>query len=380
MSSILPKNFQNIYVTNIIPDTATSTSSLSATNITGVNLVVTRATIPNIVLTGGLNANFNSNTLGNIFTTGGNVGINNTAPGFRLDISGSTRINSGGNLYVGNLVGAGNDSVIISPAGNVAITPRSNVTYISGNVGIGTTAPTYNLDINGSFRLQSNVNGLPNILYTVNSNSGSSAYTINAIGNDTGFAFVSFLNSSTRTADGGVRTATIRNDGGALRLQSNFSSTSGIYLNTSGNIGINIDTPTGPLQIGTTALFSSNGNLTCTGDVLAFGSISDQRLKTNIETITPETAINTVKQLNPVTFNWRENIFNNDRQNKFDSGFIAQEVESVLEHATGEYTHIESGTIYKNLKHERIVPYLLRTVQNLLERVELLEGLLRTKS
>jgi hypothetical protein len=129
----------------------------------------------------------------------------------------------------------------------------------------------------------------------------------------------------------------------------------------------------GTTQIGSTALFTTNGNLTVTGDVLAYGSISDQRLKTNIETITSEFAIDTVKKLNPVTFNWKENVFNTEKQNKFDSGFIAQEVEAILKHATGEYTHFETGTVYKNLKHERIVPYLLRTVQSLLERVELLE-------
>ena len=46
---------------------------------------------------------------------------------------------------------SGPDSVIITPAGNVAITPRNNLTYISGNVGIATTAPTNALTINGTF-------------------------------------------------------------------------------------------------------------------------------------------------------------------------------------------------------------------------------------
>ena len=102
MSSIIPKNFQNIFVANIIPVPSTSASYISSTNITATNLVINTSTISNIVLTGNFNANGTSNTLANIFTTGGNVGINTTAPTFTLDITGSTRINSAGNLFIGN--------------------------------------------------------------------------------------------------------------------------------------------------------------------------------------------------------------------------------------------------------------------------------------
>jgi hypothetical protein len=37
--------------------------------------------------------------------------------------------------------GAGPDSVIINPAGNIALVPKNNITYISSNVGIGSTNP-----------------------------------------------------------------------------------------------------------------------------------------------------------------------------------------------------------------------------------------------
>ena len=35
----------------------------------------------------------------------------------------------------------GPDSVIINPSGNIALVPKNNITYISGNVGIGSTNP-----------------------------------------------------------------------------------------------------------------------------------------------------------------------------------------------------------------------------------------------
>jgi hypothetical protein len=50
---------------------------------------------------------------------------------------------------------AGQDSLIINPAGNVAIVPNSGITYISGNVGIGTTNPGTNiLQIGNAGRLK----------------------------------------------------------------------------------------------------------------------------------------------------------------------------------------------------------------------------------
>ena len=44
-----------------------------------------------------------------------------------------------------------NDSVLINPTGNIALVPKgTGVTYIKGNVGIGSTNPTVALDVNGN--------------------------------------------------------------------------------------------------------------------------------------------------------------------------------------------------------------------------------------
>lgn len=72
-------------------------SNLVGVNLSSSNLISTVATIPNIIHTnitttsiivtgGGLIATFNSNTLGNIFTTGGNMGIGTTSPGANSQI------------------------------------------------------------------------------------------------------------------------------------------------------------------------------------------------------------------------------------------------------------------------------------------------------
>ena len=111
-----------------------------------------------------------------------------------------------------------------------------------GNVGINTTAPGTTLDVSGSARFISNINGPPNFFGIQNVNGGSSAYTAMFLGNETANYLSIFLNSTTRSLDGGLSSATIRNDGGALRLQS-IAGNSTIFLGTNGNIGINTLTP-----------------------------------------------------------------------------------------------------------------------------------------
>ena len=109
----------------------------------------------------------------------------------------------------------------------------------------------------------------------------------------------------------------------------------------------------------------STGNLTITGDFAAFTSISDGRLKRDVQDIPSDTGLDTINRLKPVTFKWRDDIFNKQMRNHDDVGFIAQQVEEVIPYAVGEYTEIESGETYKRMKHERIIPYLVAAIQRL---------------
>jgi len=109
---------------------------------------------------------------------------------------------------------------------------NTNQTTTLGAV-VGTTLNTTGLiTADGGVIIPSNGNNNGNSLYVVNSSSDSSAYSDIALGNNTVNALHIFLNSSNRTGDGGVNTATIRNDAGILRLQS--SGNSGISIATNG--------------------------------------------------------------------------------------------------------------------------------------------------
>jgi hypothetical protein len=64
-------------ISNTISSNTISSNTISTSNLSSIN-----ATISNLTLIG------STNTIGNIFTTGGNVGINNTAPSYKLDVVG----------------------------------------------------------------------------------------------------------------------------------------------------------------------------------------------------------------------------------------------------------------------------------------------------
>lgn len=112
-----------------------------------------------------------------------------------------------------------------------------------------------------------------------------------------------------------------------------------------------------------------NQELLVKEDITAFFQASDKRLKNNIKPLSK--SINLIKKLKPVTFKWKKDIFNKNMRNKKDVGFIAQELEEILPLCV-KNVNINNDS-YKYLKHERIIPYLVNTIQELIERVEYLE-------
>ena len=107
----------------------------------------------------------------------------------------------------------------------------------------------------------------------------------------------------------------------------------------------------------------TNGNLSVTGDITGFGNLSDVRLKKNVINIDLDLSLSKIKSLRPVTFDWKNDIFNESKRGTSDAGFIAQEVEQVIPYAVSDYTI--SDTTYKNIKFERILPYLVGSIQKL---------------
>ena len=185
MSSILPKNIQNVLVNDMTTSTSIITPFISTSN-----LISNTATIPTIMMTGSFHATHTNNTIANIFTTGGNVGIGTTSPIYTLDVTGtcdvstsittaalfSTNITStnivGTNMTAGTLRFNNNGSGLIWGTnfsriyddGHLRIVTDDNLFFhttnttgcamfigtTNGNVGIGTTAPAHKLDVVGT--------------------------------------------------------------------------------------------------------------------------------------------------------------------------------------------------------------------------------------
>ncbi|MFC1566805.1 beta strand repeat-containing protein [bacterium] len=121
----------------------------------------------------GLNISDDSNTLYLKIQDGGNVGIGEYDPSYKLDVAGSIRFSQGALYFADNssMTTAGVGSVTsISNSTDVVITADSDTNgtgYIqfvtsttekmriqnTGMVGIGTTNPAYKLDVNGDIRI-----------------------------------------------------------------------------------------------------------------------------------------------------------------------------------------------------------------------------------
>jgi len=102
-----------------------------------------------------------------------------------------------------------------------------------------------------------------------------------------------------------------------------------------------------------------------------FTSISDRRLKTDIQPISE--SLDRILKLEPKNFSWIEN-------NEKDTGFIAQDVEKVIPEVVQEtkgFVSIDSNekedTKYKTISYSKLTIYLVDAIKELTKRVEDLE-------
>jgi len=247
-------NLSGLSSTNLTTTNFT-TSNLNTTFATITNLNTITATIPNVIhtnitttsilSTGPSNLIFNSNTLGSLFTTGGNVGINTTNPAFTLYITGTTRISS-------SLLATFNSNTLgslFTSGGNVSIT--GNLSAIGLNTNSFSPAHTF---INTG---TNNPTGLAALTPNVPSGSSSTFYVGQSLsyGNAAQLAFNYNSNNSTSNS---------------VQL-SYYGGGSFVQLLNNGNIGINTLVPTNSLSI------NGNMNINCTTASL-FNSSNTQKL------------------------------------------------------------------------------------------------------
>ena len=158
---------------------------------------------------------------------------------------------------------------------------------LGGNVGIGTTSPSYNLSISGTVGLQGNEEYLYfHSNYSVGNNARGK---IRVVGSGGGSGYGGDLRFSTRKP-------------------TNVWNEDALTIDSSGNVGIGTVTPSTVLEV--------VGTITCT-TLVETSSVS---LKTNIKKLTSQTA--KIAKLSPVSFNYKNN-------NKSSIGLIAEEVAKI---------------------------------------------------
>ena len=110
---------------------------------------------------------------------------------------------------------------------------------------------------------------------------------------------------------------------------------------------------------------SDAGAFICKGNITAFGDTSDIRLKENVEVISD--AINKVKQLKGITFNYK-------KDGKKSTGLIAQDLEKVLPEAVYETSDVDDEDKHLAVRYGNTVGLLVEAIKELEARVKELES------
>ena len=207
---------------------------------------------------------------------------------------------------------------------NLAINP------IGGNVGIGNSAPNSTLTVGNS---TGTIAGEISINPAAASNEGGQINIRKS------------LNGS--TADWTIDQYGTTSSDARLRIFNTIAETNGITIMENGNIGMGSLTPSVRLQVA--------------GDIIAnsIAGSSDLRYKTNIRPV--YNALDKVKALRGVYFNWNKEAFpDKNFGTKDELGFIAQEIENVVpEIVTKDNTKEE----YRSVKYDKLVALLVEAIK-----------------
>ena len=304
----------------------TGESILNTLNVTGSSLFHNAVTIGSLyvinqsvllnVSCGSMNAS-GTNTIGNIYTTGGNVGINTTDPNYQVDVNGSMRVVT--DLYVNGSISGTNSTF-------------ATLTLTSTNPSISTS--------DGSLLAYGGI---------------TIGCTVDAI---------SVTNGGSLLTNGGAAVGKMLFVGDSVNVTNNIQSNTLAILSTENGLGI-----------GTGGSLTVLGGGSISKDLYVGGTVtssSDIRLKTNISNFknTNESILNKIDNLRTIKYTYKD-----DESNTPHVGFIAQDFISDF----SEFTRCPKDGFY-SLDYQKISVILLECVKELKTQVHLLKQEIQSKN
>ena len=232
--------------------------------------------------------------------------------------------------YLDNTNGPNPDTIYIGTNTNT-VNIGKTTTVISGNVGIGTNSPAYNLDVTGGIRATSTLD-----LKTVTGDAANSWISIrpDASGN--------YIESGTQNGGSSNNYKLLIFSGINAQNQTMCIDPANV------RVGINNNSPNYTLDV--------NGSVNAT----SYNSSSDYRIKENVAQLDSKFVVD---NLNPVTYL-------NNNLGKQDIGLIAHELQEIFpELVNGE----KDGEQFQSVNYIGLIPILIKEIQELKKEIKLVK-------